>query len=242
MAISPSNMTDSTDVPARSTRLVRVRSRRASMLGRALALGMAGTAGLCGLGWMTLSTAPATARPPEPDPVPRRWELSLDVGPMRVITIDVPGLGARKYLYLTYTVVNDSKQDVLLAPAFDLSLGRGEVIRGGRDVPQAVTSRVIAGLQDMLVQDSVGIIGEIGQGKENARRGVVIWPVTNYNPEQIVVYAAGFSGETKTVVSPDGKERYVLRKTARLEFRAPGELTGVGSMELELAGRSWIMR
>ncbi|MEO0631206.1 MAG: hypothetical protein AAFY46_10855, partial [Planctomycetota bacterium] len=33
--------------------------------------------------------ANAAARPPEPDPLPQRWELDLQVGPLRVITLDV---------------------------------------------------------------------------------------------------------------------------------------------------------
>lgn len=179
---------------------------------------------------------------PEPDPVPRRWELQVTPGNLQVVTLDVPNVGPRKYAYMTYTVVNNSGQDLLFAPSFELSDGEGIVSRSGRDVPLSVTQTLLAQTQNVYIQDQISIIGELLQGAENARDGLVIWPVNNLNPDQVVVYAAGFSGETKTVSTGEGKDKFVLRKTLKLDYTAHGDLSGISSMTLPLQAKSWIMR
>lgn len=183
-----------------------------------------------------------SALAPEPEPVPRRWELQFDPGPLRVASVKVPDVGVRQYLYLTYRVTNNSGEDVFFAPSFDYADGEGNVSRSGRDVPQAVTSRLLEVVQNKYIQDQVQIIGDMLQGTAHAKDGLVIWPLADSNPSEIVVYVTGLSGESKTLSSPDGKDKFVVRKTARLEFEAPGSLDGRGSVPLELKSRSWIMR
>src|SRR5437870_4091815 len=80
--------------------------------------------------------APMMAIAPEPDPVPRRWQLEVEAGPLRVASVQVRDSGARSYMYMTYKAVNNSGEDLLFAPMFELSLGDGKVLRSGRDVPQ----------------------------------------------------------------------------------------------------------
>ena len=179
---------------------------------------------------------------PEPDPVPRRWEMQVDPGELRVITIDVPKVGNRKYFYMTYKVVNNSGQDLLFAPSFELADGDGNVVRSGRDVPQTVTQQLLTETQNPFIQDQIGVIGEFLQGVENAKDGLVIWPAGALHPSQLTVYGAGFSGETKTVESPNGKDKFILRKTLRLDFQPIGDFSGVAGRTLPLQERSWIMR
>lgn len=179
---------------------------------------------------------------PEPEAVARRWELQVDVGDMRMVSMDVPSIGPRKYFYMTYRVTNNSGQDVLFAPAFDLGNGEGQVTRSGRDVPQSVVASILSSTQNIFAQDQISIIGELRQGTENAKDGVVIWPVEDLNPNDITVYAAGFSGETKTVTGPSGKDSFVLRKTYRVDYNAPGDLTGANTLIIQVRDRAWIMR
>lgn len=183
-----------------------------------------------------------TAAAPEPDPVARRWELQFDVGPLRVASVNVPDVGPRQYLYLTYRVVNNSGEDVFFAPSFDYSNGQGEIVRSGRDVPQAVTTRLLEVVNNSFIEDQVQVIGDILQGPQNAKDGLVIWPLNDLNPEEVVVYVAGLSGESKTVASPGGKDKFVVRKTLRLSYQAPGSLVGRKSEPLDVASKSWIMR
>lgn len=190
----------------------------------------------------TLGAAGSLAMAPEPDPVPQRWELQVDTGDLRLTTIDVPNVGPRKYYFMTYRVTNNSGKDLLFAPAFEMSDGEGGITRSGRDVPLTVTQTLLAQTQNVFIQDQISIIGELLQGAENARDGLVIWPANNLSPDEVVVYAAGFSGETATVNGSDGKTKFVLRKTLRLDYAPPGDLSGVATRGLGLKGRNWIMR
>jgi hypothetical protein len=179
---------------------------------------------------------------PEPEVVPRRWELRIEPGPLRIASITVPDRATRQYLFMTYRVINNSGQDVLFAPTFELANGEGDIQRSGREVPQAVTDRLKQEAQNPLVEDQIQIIGELMQGEENAKHGVVVWPVTDLTPTDLIVYASGFSGETATVENPVTKTRAVLRKTARIEFENPGNLVGQGGRPMNVAAKQWIMR
>lgn len=187
----------------------------------------------------------AGALAPEPAPVPQRWQLDVEPGAMHLISVDVPKVGPRMYFYMSYRVTNNSGQDVLFAPSFELADGEGNVTRSGRDVPQIVTTTVLDQVQNPLAEDQISIIGEMTQGKENGKDGVVIWAVNDTNPESITVYGAGFSGETASVELPgkDGKkQKFVLRKTLKLDFEAPGTLEGQKKQPIKLGTQSWIMR
>lgn len=188
----------------------------------------------------------APARPPEPDPVPRRWQMDVQPGPLRFTTIDVPGRGERSYYYMTYKVTNASGADLLLAPAFDLANEQGVVIRSGRDIPSDVTRALLARLDNPFLEDQIGILGILQQGPENAKEGLVIWPADEIKGEEVVVYASGFSGESRNIESPDPRtgemKRYNLRKTLMLRYRVPGEIYLRHSDPFELLERRWILR
>ena len=210
--------------------------RRRSWIVVRLAAALAGLAAFAGL---------TGGLAPEPAPVPQRWQLDVEPGPLRVISVDVPKVGPRMFFYMSYRVTNNSGQDVLFAPSFEMSDGEGNITRSGRDVPQLVTTKVLETLQNPLIQDQISIIGELTQGKENGKDGVVIWTVNDTNPQGIVVYGAGFSGETATVELPgkDGaKQKFVLRKTLMLDFEAPGTMEGQRSEPFKLGSQTWIMR
>jgi hypothetical protein len=199
-----------------------------------------------GLTALAIGTLAGAGLAPEPSPVPRRWELKVDVGPLRVTSVNVNGQ-PRAFMYLTYRVVNKSGEDLLFAPSFEMTFGTQKPVRAGRDVPAEVTSALIAKLEDPFVQDQISIIGQILQGEENARDGVVIWPAESLDPTKLTMYAAGFSGETATVELPSqtegkAKEKAVLRKTLMVTYSTGGELTGRGDKPVEVAERRWIMR
>jgi len=191
---------------------------------------------------VTAAASMLLAMAPEPDPVPRRWQLEIEPGPLRVASVQVRDSGPRPFLYMTYKVVNNSGEDLLFAPMFELSLGDGQVVRSGRDVPQSVTNELLAGMQDSFMQDQISVIGELLQGEENHKRGIVVWPLSGLAPDKVTVYAAGFSGETKTVIGPDGKQSFVLRKTLRLDYSSPGSLVGQKAEPIPLREKTWIMR
>lgn len=205
--------------------------------------GLIGT-GVIALG--VLAGAPMIAMAPEPDPVPRRWQLEVSAGPLRMISVDAEGTGPRVYFYMTYKVTNASGGDLLLAPAMELATEEGEVIRSGRDVPAAVTRHIMNQLDNPFLQDQNSIVGMILQGEENAREGLAVWPVNDLDVDEITVYAAGFSGETAPVEFKDAKtgehSRVLLRKSMMLRYTSPGQLQVGSSEPLELVEKRWVMR
>jgi len=191
-------------------------------------------------------TALAWTRPPEPDPLPKRWQLDIDVGPLRVAQISVEGQEPQVYYYMTYRVTNNSGQDLQFAPIFELGTDEGELLRAGRDVPRAVRLELLDRLGNPLIEDQIAILGTLLQGKENAKDGLVVWPVGDMDIDEVSVYAAGFSGETARIELPDPetgeKREIVLRKTYMVRYSIPGSLELRGSEPLKPRDERWIMR
>lgn len=183
---------------------------------------------------------------PEPDPVPRRWQLDVKLGPLRFASVEVPGSGPQAFFFMTYTVTNASGTDVLLAPAWDLATSDGEVLRSGRNVPASVTRDLLAKLENPYLQDQIDIIGVLMQGEENAKDGLVIWSATDFRLDEIAVYGAGFSGEAKPfeVLNPatGDRDKVLLRKTIMARYQTPGDIERSGSDPFEPYEVRWVMR
>lgn len=182
---------------------------------------------------------------PEPDPIPRKWELTIEPGPLRYASVD-DGTGPKGYFYLTYTVTNTTGKDMLFTPSFELCNDKGEVVRSGRDVPAAVTKAILDRLDNKLIQDQISIVGMLLQGEGNAKEGLVVFPATTLRFSQLEVYAMGFSGETKTVEQRDAKTgkmvKVTLRKTLMLRYQPTGEVRTPGATPFELIEKRWVMR
>jgi len=190
---------------------------------------------------VTLAPVAALAAP-QPSPVPTRWELDLRPGPLRIIHLDVPELGPRTYYYMTYLVVNNSGQDLTFAPSFQLTTDDGEMVRSGEDVPLWVTRELLTRIRNPFLEDEIGVLGMLEQGEENGVEGLVVWPARNLKVDEVVIYAAGFSGETRRIRRPDTGEEVTLRKVMMLRHATPGEQTRRGSLPLERTVQRWILR
>lgn len=195
---------------------------------------------------LAATAAPLIAMAPEPDPIPRRWQLDFEAGSLRTAVVEVDGVGPQTYFYMTYKVTNASGGDLLLAPAMELATDEGEVLRAGRDVPASVTREILSRLENPFLQDQTSIVGVILQGTENAREGLAIWPATDLDLSEVTVFAAGFSGETAPVEFKDPTtgepSRVLLRKSLMLRFQTMGELTPGSATPLTLAESVWVMR
>jgi hypothetical protein len=183
---------------------------------------------------------------PEPDAVSKKWELSAKFGALRVATVEIDG-SPRSFLYMTYTVTNNTAADILFAPSFELANDEGDLLKSGAGVPAAATKAILARLDQPLLQDQISIVGNLLRGEENSKDGLIVWPLTDLSVNEISIFGAGFSGETKAVTVPDrktGKDTVVtLRKTASLRYKLSGEMSNIGAgEELPLVERRWIMR
>jgi hypothetical protein len=193
-----------------------------------------------------VETAPVAMAAPEPSPIPKRWQLDVKMSPIRLAIIKNGDGQPRPYFYMTYTVTNTSSTDLLFAPMFDLATDDGTIVRSGRDVPFSVTQSISSRLANPMLEDQIGIVGQLLRGEENAKDGLVVWAAPSLHLSELTVYAAGFSGETATVDVPNPEtnkmERKVLRKTLALKYRVEGDLT-VGNPEpLQPFNTQWIMR
>lgn len=211
---------------------------RAGLLGMVVLAGAAG--GVVGFATLALATVP------EPEPVPRRWELDFKPGAFRYATIEVEGQPVRGYLYMTYRVANNSKEDVLFAPVFELSTGEGALVRSGADIAPEITKAIAAKLDNVLLQDQISVLGTLQQGEANAREGLIVWQLPQLDLNTVNIYVSGLSGETQTVevIDPKTKEakRVSLRKSRMLVYTMPGDVSKQGSTPFAVAEDRWIMR
>lgn len=204
----------------------------------AVLLGVAVLAGAAA----TFISAPAAIAAPEPDAIPTRWQLDVESGPLRLASVEVAGEGIKFFYYFTFKVTNNTGDDQLLAPKFELSTDEGEIRRSDRDVAPAVTETLLARLRNPYLEDQIAIQGRILEGPENAREGLVVWPCTNLSIDEVNIYAEGFSGESKSVVAPDSGKTFVLRKTLMLRHEIAGNLNPRSDAPLERAEMRWVMR
>lgn len=222
----------------------------ARMGGPAIALGLAGglIAGtMFGLFGASIvgSATPAALAAPEPDPVPRRWQLTVEPGPLRVASIDVPGIGPQLYYFLTYKVVNSTGQDLLFTPSFELTTDEGELVRSGRGVPAAATKVLLDRLENPFLQDQISIVGMLLQGEENAKEGLVMWPVGVGHVRSLDIFGSGFSGETRSMDAFDpetgGTKRVSVRKALMIRYQPKGEVRA-GNEGYPVIEQRWVMR
>ena len=182
---------------------------------------------------------------PEPKPIPTRWQLDATIGELRLTTIEVPGVGPQSYFYLTYVITNNSGQDLLFAPAFEMCFEDGRTIRSGRGVPAYATQQILSRLDNPYLVDQNTIIDSLLQGEANTKEGLAIWVAPTLKAETLELYLAGFSGETATLTlpQPEGEaKKVVLRKSLRLRYMSPGEMTSTGDEPFVEVERRWIMR
>ncbi len=194
----------------------------------------------------TAANQPQQAVVPEPDPVPRRWQLDFTPGALRTVTLTMADGTVRSFAYMTYKVVNNTGQDLLFAPSLEMSTDEGSLIRAGREVPAEATRRILESLQNPFLQDQISVVGPLLQGEENAREGLAVWLLPDVSVAELTVYVAGLSGETRAIETKDSKtgetNRTLLRKTMMIKYFGPGEVDPASGNEIYRADDRWILR
>ena len=212
---------------------------------RRLSLATAALLGAVVVPALTLAPASLTGTAwaaPQPDPVPRRWELQVDPGALRATVVDAGELGKIPVLYMTYRVANLSNEELYLAPLWELATDEGDILRSGRGVPADVYRTLLERLKNPFLQDEIAIQGTIRPGRENTRQGLVVWLLPGTDMDELSVYGAGFSGETRAVTRPDTGEKVILRKTLMLRHPVPGEIDAEINPTFERSTTQWILR
>jgi hypothetical protein len=118
----------------------------------------------------------------------------------------------------------------------------GEILASGRNVPNRVTNDLLELLANPFLEPQTAIIGEIHQGAEHAKEGLVVWPARDVLVNEVSLFVAGISGETARVVNPLNGDEIILRKTLHLRYLIPGDLLARGSKPVDLVDQRWILR
>lgn len=192
-----------------------------------------------------VSAAGVSAAAPQPNAIPSKWEFDFRPGPLRIAHFRRADGTIDRYFYLTYRITNFSGEDLLFAPDVRLWTDDGDIHRAGRNVPRSVTDEILRRLDDPFLEDQVSIVGTVLQGRANAKEGLLVWPATNLTTDEVRLFFAGLSGETKVYVvgrESDDPKRHVLRKTRMLRYATPGVFGSENNEELELAEDAWVMR
>ncbi len=179
---------------------------------------------------------------PEPAIVSRDWVFDIDVGTPKPISIrDIHGK-TRWFWYMTYTVTNNTGSDRLFIPEITIATDEGDIIIAGQDVPASVFPAIKQREGDALLQSPIQIVGKLLQGGDFARASVIVWPAFDHPVDDVDVFFAGLSGETKAIAHPTTGEEIVMRKTLMLSYKTPGAVVHPQEQPVIDNGERWIMR
>ncbi len=176
---------------------------------------------------------------PRPAAIPYRWELDFQAGDLRLYLDEASGAA---YWYFTYTVTNRTSRDQVWAAQFTLFTDAGEIMVSGREVPLHVPRDLLELLDNEYIEHQNVIIGEIYQGPEHAKEGLVAWPAPNTAVNELTLFVRGISGESARTNNPLTGREVVLYKTLQLDYLIPGDALARGSRPIELVRQRWILR
>ena len=181
-----------------------------SGIGRGFGLMLAAMVLWIGLG----SSSPALAQSS-----PQIWTLDIKPGPLRLYVDPIDG---KHYHYFTYQVVNSTKADRMFAPTIELFTDKGLIIPSGSGVPSQVSRRLMGYLSNPLMEDEHQIIGDLKQGKEHAKDGIVVWEAADLDSNQMTLFITGLSNGINRIPHPITGDEVLLRKTLRLDYVISG--------------------
>jgi len=218
----------------------------------------AATAGLAAA-ILVMSWVPAWTAP-KPADIPVSWELELyRPGALQTIQVRVyPNEPLKTYWYLRYSVTNQTGQDRIFTPEFDLVTETGQMLHAGK-APAAVFEAIKKLHNDPLMLDMTGMTGKLLQGEDNAKVGVAIWPDFDPQAGAVDLFVGGLSGETVELTLPTpvevtetdvktgeqktvAKDKVVLSKTLHLRYSIPGEASSRLRAPVRLEKKEWVMR
>lgn len=187
---------------------------------------------------------------PKPSLYPISWELSFTHSQPQRIVVKAPGEStASAYWYITYTVTNNTNQEQLFLPLFELLGDDGSVARSDSDIPPAVFDAIKAREKNELLQPPLSVGPELRIGEDQAIDSVAIWREPKLRMGQFTLFATGLNGEWvylkddqgKPLKTPDGQP-IILRKTLMLTYQVRGDETFGGPDAVTEKSQRWVMR
>ena len=170
------------------------------------------------------------------------WELKFEYSMAARIVVQSPYHNAPvAYWYLPYKVTNNTKQEQMFLPVFELVGEDGKIRRSDKDTPQEVIDAIRKQAGNKFIQSTTQAAGELRLGPSEARYAVAVWPEPALKMGQFSILVAGLSGEYQQTKSPAGNE-IIIRKTLQLTFKVRGDEVYPGEDEITELPSTWIMR
>ncbi|MBU3728110.1 MAG: hypothetical protein FGM37_02525 [Phycisphaerales bacterium] len=166
---------------------------------------------------------------------------SFDFKP-KSLQLYVDGASGEGFWCLTYTVTNLTGMDRQWMPKVEMLDDQGRIHSAGRAVSPSITKAVKELLGNPLLEDQFQVIGPLRHGRDNAKDGLLIWSAEPCDATELTIFVRGLSGETETVQDPMTKAPVVLYKTARLEYRVPGDVKHKPMAQIPVESRDWVFR
>ena len=166
---------------------------------------------------------------------------SFDFKP-RALQLYVDSATGEGYWCLTYTVTNLTGTDRQWMPKVEMLDDQGRIHSAGRSVAPSITKAVKELLGNPLLEDQFQVIGPLRHGRDNAKDGLLIWSAEPCDSTELTIFVRGLSGETETVQDPITKAPVILYKTARLEYRVPGNVKEKPMAQIAVESRDWVFR
>ena len=172
---------------------------------------------------------------PEPSMVQVSWQLDFKNSAPERIVVD-----GKTYYFVRYTVTNNTGQDLLFTPDFQLTTDTGQVVAGNRGVRRQVFDK-IKDIYGNLLLSPFEVLGPILQGDDNAKDSVAIFGNLDADTRSVRIFISSLSGETATVNDPLTGKTVVLHKTLELAYDLPGEQIGIDPQP-KLKSKRWVMK
>ncbi|MFW5682773.1 MAG: hypothetical protein ACOC1G_07185 [Phycisphaeraceae bacterium] len=184
--------------------------------------------------WLSLAIAVCMAVPalfagaataaPEPELVSPSWNLEFTYDKPHAIAVKNLEGETKWYWYMTYEVTNKTGRTQLFVPEVTVADDTGRIMQAGDDVPNRVYRAIRDKLRSVSLQSPVQILGELLEGEDHSKKGVVVWPAAlDRDVDEYRVFFAGLSGETAVVEHPGTGEEIRLRRTLMIRFALPGD-------------------
>ena len=195
-------------------------------------------------GLVSLTTTAARAEFPKPSPYKVTWEFDFEnKRPQRIVVDD------QAYWYMPYTVINNTDEERMYLPVFEMLTNEGAVVRSDRNVPYKVFEEIKRRERNQFLEHFTQVGGQILLGEDQAKEGVAIWQEPTTDMGQFSIFVGNLSGEIATLKNAKGEEMknadgkpVVLRKTLRLNYFVRGDEVHPGEDEVNENPKDWVMR
>jgi hypothetical protein len=187
---------------------------------------------------------------PKPSPYPVTWEFKFTYGPLRRVTVNVPGSTTpQPFWYMTYTVTNNTDQERVFLPVFEMMTKDGRIHRSDKNIPAVVFDVIKSREKIRFLEPYPKIAGELRLGEDQARDGVAIWPEPMPEMGEFSIFVGSLSGEAvifkdskgEPVKDAEGKP-IILRKTLQINYLMRGDELYPGKDKVEELSKEWVMR